>query len=161
MIFSGYYNMPDKTLEVMRNLWYHTGDLGFKDEKGFLYFSGRKGDSIRVKGEFVPVDHVENVIRSHPNVQECAIVGVPSDMGEQEIKLYIQPSKGTKIAPEEIVNYCKEKLARYMVPRYVEVVDELPISPSIMKVQRSKLKEKGIGQAWDSRTGQWVKPNLT
>lgn len=156
VMYSGYYNMPDKTAEPLRNLWFHTGDEGVKDEEGFLYFSGRKEESLRVKGNFVPIDHVEGLLRSYPKVQECAIIGVPSDIGEQDIKAYIQPNKGARITPEEIINYCSRNLSGFMIPRYIEFVDSLPISSSAMKVQKSKLKERGIGNAWDRSIGRWL-----
>jgi len=156
VMFNGYYNMPDKTVEKCRNLYFHSGDLGFKDEEGFLYFIERKENSVRVKGNFVPVDHVESRIRAHPEIQECAIVGVPSDVGEQDIKACIQLNENSRITPEEIILYCTENLSGYMVPRYIEFVDSLPISSSALKVQKSKLKAKGIGKAWDRNTGQWI-----
>ncbi|MBL7211078.1 MAG: AMP-binding protein [Desulfobacteraceae bacterium] len=150
-LFSGYYNMAEKTATACRNFWFHSGDTGYMDENGSLYFVGRMEESIRVKGEFIPVDRLEGCIRAHPQVFECAAVGVPSDIGEEDVKLYIQLHQGPSLPPEGLIRYCEENLPKFMVPRYIEFVDGFPMASSAMKIQKVKLKERGIGNAWDRR----------
>lgn len=148
-LFSGYFGMPEKTAQACRNFWFHSGDMGFMDEKGSLCFIGRQEESIRVKGEFIPVDRLEAHIRSHPKVMECAAVGVPSDIGEEDIKVYVQLHPETPLDPEELIEYCQGALSTFMIPRYVEFVKDFPIVSSAIKIQKVKLKERGVGGAWD------------
>jgi len=150
-LFSGYYNLAEKTAKACRNFWFHSGDMGYMDQAGSLYFVGRVEESIRVKGEFIPVDRLESCIRSHPDVLECAAVGVPSDIGEEDLKLYIQLHQKASLRPEDIAKHCEENLPKFMVPRYIEFVDGFPMASSAMKIQKVKLKERGIGKAWDRR----------
>ncbi len=148
-IFSGYYGMPEKTAKACRNFWFHSGDMGYMDEQGSLNFLGRIEEGIRVKGEFIPVDKLEACVRQHPQVVECAAVGVPSEIGEEDIKLYLKLQPGASPDPEQIVDHCERHLPRFMVPRYLEFVEEFPLATSAMKIQKVKLKERGIGNAWD------------
>jgi crotonobetaine/carnitine-CoA ligase len=153
-LFTGYYNMPEKTAQACRNFWFHSGDLGYMDEDGSLYFLGRREESIRVKGEFIPVDRLESCIRSHPAVLDCAAVGVPSDIGEEEVKVYVQVGVTASLSPENLIEHCEKHLPRFMIPRYVEFVNEFPMASSAMKIQKVKLKERGIGEAWDRYAGR-------
>jgi acyl-CoA synthetase (AMP-forming)/AMP-acid ligase II len=153
-LFSGYYNMPEKTASACRNFWFHSGDMGYMDEEGSLYFVGRREESIRVKGEFIPVDRLEACIRSHAEVLECAAVGVPSDIGEEDAKVYVQCTKGSSLTEEGLIEHCQNSLPKFMIPRYVEFIEDFPIATSAMKIQKVKLKERGIGAAWDRMTSQ-------
>jgi len=148
IIFKGYYRQEDKTLESWRNLWFHTGDLGYM-KHGVLVFKERRSESIRRAGEFVPIDHTEDVLRSHPDVKDAAICGVESDVGEQEIKASIVVQDGQMLDPEELVAYCQKHLPKFAMPRFVEFVDELPRTPGTEKVQRYRLRERGTGEARD------------
>lgn len=148
-IFSGYFKMPEKTAKACCNFWFHSGDMGFMDENGSLYFMGRAEESIRVKGEFIPVDKLESCVRQHPDVIECAAVGVPSDIGEEEISLFVKMQPGTKMKPEAIIEHCRENLPRYMIPRYINYIDEFPLASSALKIQKVKLKEKDTCNSWD------------
>ena len=148
-IFSGYHGMPEKTAHVCRNFWFHSGDLGYMDQDGSLYFMGRLEESIRVKGEFIPVDKLENCVRQHPQVVDCAAVGVPSDIGEQEINLYIKLESGAQPSPEVIIDHCQQHLPRFMVPRYITYIDEFPLASSALKIQKVKLMERGTADSWD------------
>jgi len=153
-MFDGYYKMPEKTADACRGFWFRSGDRGYMDERGNLFFMERLGESIRVKGDFVPVDRLEECVRAHPKVFQCAAVGVPSDLGEEDIKLYVQVHPGVKALPEEIVHHCRQHLAPFMVPRYLEFVEEFPLATGVMKIQKAKLKKKGIGNAWDRLKSQ-------
>ena len=148
-LFSGYFNMPEKTAEACRNFWFHSGDLGYVDEEGALYFLRRREESIRVKGDFIPVDRLEAHVLSHPKVLECAAVGVPSDLGEEDIKVYVRLHPDASLTPEDLVAYCKDSLPGFMIPRYIEFVEDFPRASSAIKIQKVKLKELGIGNAWD------------
>jgi len=148
-IYSGYYNMPEKTAGACRNFWFHSGDMGYLDEKGGLHFVGRTEESIRVKGEFIPVDRLEACVRRHPSVAECAAVGVPSDIGEEDIKLYIKLQPGADPDPAAICSHCEDHLPRFMIPRYIAYVDAFPLASSALKIQKVKLKAEGVGDAWD------------
>ena len=148
VIFDGYYNMPEKTNEVLRGGWYHTGDAGRFDEDGNLIYEGRAAESISVKGEWVHIDEVESVIRSYPDVVDVAVVGVSAEAGN-DIMACVQMSQGVTLDPAALLDYCQTKLARFMVPRYVNVVREFPRTPGTEKIQKEILKKRGIGNAWD------------
>jgi len=148
IIFKGYYKQEEKTIEAFDNLWFHTGDFGYK-KQGNLVFTERRSESIRRKGEFVPIVHTEEVLRSHPKVQEAAICGVPSDMDE-EVKASIVLKEGEQLTPQEMLAYCDEHLPGFAVPRFIEFLDELPRTPGTEKLQRYKLRERGMEEAWDS-----------
>jgi acyl-coenzyme A synthetase/AMP-(fatty) acid ligase len=144
VLFEEYYNMPGKTLESFRNLWYHTGDIGYKDEQGNLYFIGRKKESIRVRGNFVPIKYVEETLNDFEGVEECAIIGIPSEIGEEVVKAFIKTDGTTKITPEDVKEFADKNLTSYMVPRYVEFIDEFPRADSMMKIDKQALREREV-----------------
>lgn len=150
IMFDGYYRKPEETLESYRNLWFHTGDLGWIDEEGFFYFVGRKKENIRRGGENITPYEIECVINAHPSVLESAVVGVPSEILGDEIKACVVLHPGESLTPESLIQWCQDKLAEFMIPRYIELLDQLPKTGS-EKVQRFLLKEKGIVGAWDRK----------
>ncbi len=121
-----YYKMPDQTLKAWRNLWFHTGDLGYLDEDGYLFFVDRKKDCIRRRGENISSIELENIINSHPCVLESAAVGVPSEPGDQDIKIVFTLKEGKTLTYEELMHFCQENMAFFMIPRYIEIVDAFP-----------------------------------
>jgi crotonobetaine/carnitine-CoA ligase len=144
-----YYNMPDKTLETYRNLWFHTGDLAKRDEDGFLYFVDRKKDSLRRRGENISSFEVERAINSHPKVLESAAVAVRAEMPEDEVKICVVLKPGEKVAPEELIAYAAERMPYFAVPRFVEFMESLPKTPT-ERVQKYLLKQAGITpNTWD------------
>lgn len=154
-LMRGYLNQPDATAETMRNNWLYTGDLGRADERGFLYFIGRKKDIIRRSGENVAAAEVEQVLRSHPKILEVAVLAVPDEIRGEEIKVYILPVEDESretLPPEEVIAHCAAKLARYKVPRYIEYrAQDFPRTPS-MRVAKDKLRkerEELISGSWD------------
>lgn len=149
VIFSGYYNMPERTVAAFKNQWFHTGDLGYLDMEGNLYFVHRKVESIRVKGEWVHVEEVEEVLASHPAVAECAVVGVSVGSEGDEVKAVIKLKEGIETSGEEIINFCEGKMAYFMIPRFIEFVDDLPRTDVSGRIMKTKLKENGISKAWD------------
>ncbi len=156
IMFKGYYKQEDKTLEVFDNLWFHTGDLGYM-KQGNLVFTERRSESIRRKGEFVPISPTEEVLRAHPGVKDAAICGVRSELDE-EVKACLVLKQGEEPGPEEIIAYCEENLPRFAVPRYLEFLEELPRTPGTEKVQRYKLRERGTGEAWDREQSRLRNP---
>ncbi|MGH9900427.1 MAG: ATP-dependent acyl-CoA ligase [Pyrinomonadaceae bacterium] len=148
-MMSGYYKMPEATLEAFRNLWFHTGDLGYLDEDGFLYYVGRKKDAIRRRGENISAYEIESVVNQHPSVLESAAVAVPSELGEDDVRIVVVPRPGAEPDPEELVRYCESRMAYFMVPRYVEFRDSLPKNPS-QRIEKYKLRAEGLSEsAWD------------
>ncbi len=149
VIMDGYYNMPEETLKAFRNLWFHTGDLAYRDEAGYFYFVGRKKDAIRRRGENISAFEIEEIVDSHPAVLESAAIGVPSELTEEDVKVCVVLRPGELVTPEELIAYCEKRMARHMVPRYVEFVAELPKTPT-EKVEKYKLKERAVTpETWD------------
>ena len=140
-MMTSYYKNPEATAETWRNLWHHTGDVGYMDEAGYLHFLGRKKDSIRRRGENISAFEVEEVLDSHPAVVESAVFGVPSEYTEEEVKTVLALRVSDDCTPAEIVSWAKGKLPRYALPRYVEFVDELPHTDT-GKVQKTTLREQ-------------------
>ena len=144
-----YYKMPEKTLEAFRNLWFHTGDLAKKDEEGYFYFVDRKKDAIRRRGENISSFEVEKVVNSHPAVLESAAIAIPSELGEDEIKICVVLKPREKLTPEELIRWCDERMPYFAVPRYVEFMDSLPKTPT-ERVEKYKLRQMGITpNTWD------------
>ena len=146
----GYHNMPEATLNSFRNLWYHTGDWGIKDENGYFYFADRKKDAIRRRGENISSYEVEEVVNSHPAVLESAAIAIKDEvMTEDEVKICVVLKEGLKLSAEELIRYCKDRMAYFMVPRYVEFMKEFPKTPN-QKIQKFILRDQGVtAGTWD------------
>jgi len=145
----GYYKMPEETLKVFRNFWFHTGDYGYMDEDGYYYFVDRKKDSIRRRGENISSYEIEKVISSHPKVEESAAVAVPSELGEDEVKICVVLKKGEKVTPDELILFCEGKMPYFAIPRYVEFLKNLPKTPT-EKILKRELREARIrATTWD------------
>jgi crotonobetaine/carnitine-CoA ligase len=153
IMMTEYYKMPDKTLETYRNLWFHTGDYARKDEDGYFYFVDRKKDAIRRRGENISSFEVEKVINTHPHILECAVFAVPSELGEDEVKVNIVLKKNQILPPQKLIEFCGERMAHFAVPRYVEYVTELPKTPT-NRIEKYRLRELGITEnTWDREGG--------
>ncbi|MFC7397881.1 AMP-binding protein [Chelatococcus sp. GCM10030263] len=136
-----YFRNPEATAEVFKNLWYHTGDLGHRDGDGYLYFIGRKKDSIRRRGKNISAFEVEEILNKHPAILESAVIGVPSEFTEDEVKAVIVLRPDRSADPVEIIAWAMDNMPKYYVPRYVEITVELPKS-STGKVQKVELRER-------------------
>lgn len=148
-MMTGYYNMPDKTLEAYRNLWFHSGDLGRKDEDGYFYFVDRKKDALRRRGENISSFEVERAINTHPAVLESAAVAVKSELAEDEVKICVVLQPGATLDPEELIRYADERMPYFAVPRYVEFLEALPKTPT-ERIQKYLLKAAGVTPTtWD------------
>ena len=146
---SGYFNMPEKTVEAWRNLWFHTGDRVVRDADGAFRFVDRIKDAIRRRGENISSFEVEQVLLSHPCVASCAVYPVQSELAEDEVMAALVPRDGERIDPAELVRFCEGRLPYFAVPRYIDVLQDLPRTEN-GKVQKFKLRERGVGtQTWD------------
>jgi len=133
---TGYYEKPIETAEATSNLWFHTGDLGRFDSEGFLFFEGRKKELIRRAGEMISPVTIELAALKHPAVADCAAVGVPDAILDEEIKLVVV--QRSHVEPHDIVAFLALTLPRHMLPRYIQFTTEIPKTPT-QKVQRFKL----------------------
>ena len=140
-VMSGYWRNAEQSALSLRDGWLFTGDLGWLDDDGFLYFVDRKKDIIRRRGENISSQEVEDVIKAHPDVLDCAAIAVPSELGEDEVKVYITPREGSQVDPADVVYWCADRLAYFKVPRYLEVRDQLPRTPS-MRVRKDLLRQE-------------------
>jgi crotonobetaine/carnitine-CoA ligase len=158
IMMQGYLNKPAETLAAIRDGWFHTGDYAYRDAEGYLYFSGRKKERIRRRGENISAWEIERVVNAHPQVAESAAVAHPSPLGEDDVRLVIVPSPGAKPDAVEFMRWLEERLPPLMVPRYLEFVSEMPRTPS-NKVEKYKLIADGLApHAWDrERAGYKLK----
>ncbi|GAB3857747.1 ATP-dependent acyl-CoA ligase [Nocardioides maradonensis] len=149
-MMQGYWNKPEATVEAWRNLWFHTGDLVREHPDGSLEYIGRKKDSIRRRGENVSAWEVETAILAHPAVLEAAAIGVASEVGEEDVAVLLVTVPGATLDPVDLVEFVGKDLPRFAVPRYVEIVDSLPKTPS-ERIEKGKVRERGItAAAWDA-----------
>jgi crotonobetaine/carnitine-CoA ligase len=146
---TGYFGMPEKTVEAWRNLWFHTGDRVVRESDGFYRFIDRMKDAIRRRGENISSYEVEQVLVSHPQVENAAVFPVRSELAEDEVMAAMVLRPGAKIAYPELLDYCQPRMPYFAVPRYVEFVDALPTTEN-GKVTKYKLRERGVTAAtWD------------
>jgi crotonobetaine/carnitine-CoA ligase len=151
----GYFNMPDKTVEAWRNLWFHTGDALRRDEDGWFYFVDRFKDALRRRGENISSYEIETSILAHPAVVECAVIAVPasSEAGEDEVMAYVITGGDVPPpTPEELWTHCDGRIPSFAVPRFLRFVDELPKTPS-QRVQKAKLRALGVTDDTHDREG--------
>ena len=156
----GYYNMPEATARTYRNLWFHTGDRGYLDEDGYIYFVDRKKDAIRRRGENISSFEVEQIILKHPAVLDVAAFPVISEHSEDEVMVSVVLREGQTLSEAALVEHCSENMAYFMVPRFIEFLAELPKTMT-EKVEKYKLKadaEKRLSSVWDrEKAGIMVK----
>ncbi len=146
---SGYYRNPEATLELFRNFWIHTGDLARTDEDGYFYYVDRKKQALRRRGENISSFEVEAVINAHASVLESCVVGVPAEMGEDEVKAVVVLKPGCALGAEELIRWCEPRMAYFAVPRYIAFRASLPKTPS-ERVEKYQLKNEGVTpDCWD------------
>jgi crotonobetaine/carnitine-CoA ligase len=155
---SGYYKNPEATAAAWRNGWFHTGDSFRRDAQGYYYFVDRKKDAIRRRGENISSFEVEADVLAHPDVREVAAIGVPNEHSEEDVMVVVAPMAGRALDPAALLAFLRDRMAHFMVPRYVRVVDELPKTPS-SKVMKAELRRQGVtADTWDrERAGLAVK----
>jgi acyl-CoA synthetase (AMP-forming)/AMP-acid ligase II len=143
-VMKGYYKNSEASAKALKNGWLYTGDLGYLDQDGYLYFVDRVKDMVRRGDENISSEEVERVLNSHPQVAESAVIAVPDPIRGEEVKAYIvlkSPATPETVPPENIWNFCKPHLSAYKVPRYLEYRGELPKTPS-SKVQKNILRDE-------------------
>nr|HID57900.1 long-chain-fatty-acid--CoA ligase [Desulfobacterales bacterium] len=143
--FEGYYKDPEKTAKAKRGEWTCAGDLGYRDEEGYFYLADRGDDIIVSAGEHIAPSEVENVLVSHPAVEDVAVIGVPHEKWGQQVTAVIKLREGQQVTEEELKEFCRAKLARFKVPREFEFVSEFPttLTGKILKrVLREEYKKK-------------------
>jgi crotonobetaine/carnitine-CoA ligase len=147
---AGDYNMPEKNAEAWRNGWFHTGDGFTYDEDGNYYFVDRIKDAIRRRGENVSSFEVEALVNQHPQIAESAAVAVPADIGEDDIKICVVVQPGETLDPSELIEFLTPRMPRFMIPRYVEVIDGLPKTEATFRTRKVELRAEPLGgNTWD------------
>jgi len=140
-VTTGYFKDEQKTAEVFREGWFHTGDLGYFDEDGYLYLSGRLKDMIISGGQNVFAVEVEDMLMKHPGVMQCAVIGLPDKKWGEVVTAVIVRKPGVDVTEEEITAFSRENIARFKVPKKVFFVDSIPMTPT-GKVMKFKLVER-------------------
>jgi crotonobetaine/carnitine-CoA ligase len=142
LLLNEYFAKPEATLKAFRNCWFHTGDACSKDDEGNYYFVDRMGGVIRVRGELVSSYQIEDIINQHPKVEVCAALPIPAAVGdEDDIVVFIVPKKTEEIIEEEIRDWAMKEMPRFMHPKYIRFIADLPRTPT-SKVEKFKLREK-------------------
>lgn len=149
IMFEGYWRRPEDTLKVMRNMWFHTGDIGMFDEDDYFYFLDRKKDYLRRRGENISSFEVEFAFLQHEAVDEVAAHAVLSDLGEDELKVTITLKEGHQITEENLCRWSVDQVPYYAVPRYIEFRQQLPKSP-LGRIYKFQLRDEGVtAETWD------------
>jgi crotonobetaine/carnitine-CoA ligase len=155
----GYFGRPEASAAAWRNGWFHTGDVFRRDGEGNLYFVDRLKDALRRRGENVSSFEVEAMVNAHPDVLQCAAIGVPSEFGEDEIKICVIARPGVALEPATLLEELATRMPRFMVPRYVEFVTELPRTEATLRVQKARLRERPFNErTWDRQAGCYLGP---
>jgi crotonobetaine/carnitine-CoA ligase len=141
-----YWNRPEATVDAWRGLWFHTGDVVRRRPDGSFEYVGRLKDAIRRRGENVSAWEVEEAATRHDLVREAAAIGVPSDVGDEDVALLVVPSLAGPPDPEQLRTFLAADLPRFAVPRYIEIVDSLPKTPS-ERIAKGLVRERGLSSA--------------
>ncbi len=145
-----YWRKPTATIEAFRGCWFHTGDLGYLDADGYLFYVDRKKDALRRKGEMVSSWEVETSITKHPAVTECAVVAVPSEMGEDEIMAVVVVKEDVQFDPADLIAFCGDRMPAFQIPRYIRRVLGLPRTET-QRVEKYRLRREGVTpDTWDA-----------
>lgn len=148
-----YYKMPEQTAAAWKGSWFRTGDYLYYDDDGYFHFVDRKKDALRRRGENISSYEVEKVIDDHPAVLESAAVAVRSELGEDDVMVCLTLKPGETLKPEDLIAFCRERMADFMVPRYIRFMETLPKTPT-QRVEKYRLREEGVTQdTWDREKG--------
>jgi len=152
IMFKGYWRRHEATVAAMRNQWFHTGDIGRFDARGFFYFVDRKKDYLKRRGENISSYEMEVAIKAHPAIEQVAVHAVPSELGDDDVKVTAVLKSGQRVAPADLCLWIAERVPYFAVPRYIELRDELPKNPQD-KVLKYQLRQEGVTAAtWDLET---------
>jgi len=150
LMMLGYLNKPEETAQALHDGWFHTGDFGYFDADGYFYFAGRKAERIRRLGENISAAQIEDVVNGHDAVGECAALPHPAPLGEDDIRLIVVARPEASLKADELFEWLRPRLPRYMLPRYIEICDHLPRTPS-GKVAKAGLVAAGLtANIWES-----------
>ena len=152
--FLGYFRNAEAAAATMRGDWFCTGDLGRKDAQGYYYFAGRKKDSVRRRGVNISAWEVERVVNEHPDIEECALVGVPSELGEDDLLLYVRAVSGRELDPLALIRWCEPRMPYFQIPRYVRCVDDFPKTPT-QRIRKLDLS-RSVADCWDVEKSGYV-----
>lgn len=153
-MMKGYYGNPEQSLEDCRNQWIHTGGIGYRDENGYVYFVATEENSLyrgRIAGRISSLE-IESVINALPTVAHSTVIGVVNEDGGEDIKAVVVPADDTDVTPVEISHHCEKQLPYLKVPRYIEIRDELPRTPS-GKIRKEDLQSESTDDVWDRESG--------
>ena len=145
----GYHNKGAITVETWRNLWIHTGDLAYFDDDGYLFYVGRRNHFLRRRGELISAAEIEGVIISFPGITEVAVVAAQSEFGEDDVRACVV-TNAADFNPQALVDFLSQRVARFKVPRYVDVLDALPRSGAKREIEKFRLQARDLSMAWDS-----------
>lgn len=149
IMFMGYWRRPEETLKLMRNMWFHTGDIGKFDDEGFFYFVDRKKDYLRRRGENISSFEMESAFAQHPDIAEVAVHAVPSDKGEDDVKVTAILREGATLTAEALFHWSTNAVPYYALPRYIEFRSTLPKNPQ-GRILKYQLRDEGKTAAtWD------------
>jgi crotonobetaine/carnitine-CoA ligase len=151
--FLGYADSPEADCACRRGDWFLTGDLATKDAEGWLRYAGRGKDMLRRRGINISAWEVEQVFAGHPDVEEVALIGVPSELGDDELKLFVRPREGRAVDPLALVRWAESRLPYFQLPRYVSTVAEFP-KTATQRIQKKDLP-RGTQDAWDLEFNGW------
>ncbi len=140
MLMDGYYNDPAATVDAFRNLWFHTGDNVRQDAGGWIYFVDRKKDAIRRRGENIASFDIESVVNLHPGVLESAAVAIPSELSEDDVKVFVVRKPGAAVSQQELHAFCEQRMPGFWLPRVIEFIEEMPRTPT-QKIMKYRLRE--------------------
>ena len=146
--FLGYFRNDEATQGAMKGDWFCTGDLARRDEQGFYYFAGRMKDVVRRRGINISAWEVERVVGENQSVSECALIGVPSELGDEDLLLFVCLAEGTNLEAGALIEWCKPRLPSFQVPRYVAFLDEFPKTPT-QRIRKKDLPRTLLG-VWDA-----------
>ncbi|SFB56340.1 crotonobetaine/carnitine-CoA ligase [Amycolatopsis marina] len=151
---AGYFGMAEETAHSWRNGWFHTGD-GFRvDEDGNFYFVDRLKDAIRRRGENISSFEVEGYVNEHPEVVESAAVAIRSELGEDDVKVFVALAEGSALGYAELADWLAARMPRFMIPRYIEFVDGLPKTDATLRTKKADLRARGLNEnTWDGQGG--------
>jgi carnitine-CoA ligase len=149
LMFAGYWRRPEETVAVLKNLWFHTGDLARLDDDGFLYFVDRKKDYLRRRGENISSFEMERTFHAHPAIKDVAVHSVVSDVGEDDVKVTVVLQPDERLSEEELCRWSAERVPYFAIPRYIEFRDDLPRNP-VGRVLKYQLRDDGVTPTtWD------------
>jgi acyl-CoA synthetase (AMP-forming)/AMP-acid ligase II len=153
-VMRGYWEMPELTAATVKQGWFHSGDLAYRDEEGYIFLTDRKKDMIITGGFNVYPKEVEEVLYTHPSVFECAVIGVPdADWGEA-VRAIVAPRPGARVTEEELLGFCREHLSAFKRPKSVGFVEEIPRNPS-GKVLKRVLREQEARNQPQRKEKKW------